>query len=558
MQQPLKATEKPEMRLRYLHIRNYPPLEDVAIAFSAESPLRGECAIRFVAGVNGTGKTRVLQALAETFIALSNRRPPHFPVTLVYELGRDEQRRTLLFDNPCHKHNPGWWQSREILSPDFHDWENLLKQARKSNSQWEALIRGKNQWPGAGVGLPRTVLAYTTGFQKPWEALFHPEIFTENQEEVVIEFDRPVERPSGWTRQREYVLQHQDPEEFFPSLPEEETAEATLIQEGGLLITQQLLKYALVAVTLSLEKSDDADKLGPLLREVGWNAPLSLCLTMNFQRENRTPAHKRNLLPLFALATDVVSEPEPGTHRRLFFDLGEHPRTEGLAQEIKELSLPDEDSTAQALLEILGGPLPFAVFSRLFSLHRQGLLEDIQIALRKTDVKEVLLFDELSDGEQMFLGRIALFHLLRDMDDVLLLLDEPETHFNDVWKREIVAIIEHALKQQANDVVISTHSSIALTDVFDNEIIRLKKQDGKACVSPVTTTTFGADPSEIMIDVFDADDSIGVRSLAWLNAQLKREWTPDQKAELEKIIRQIGPGLHRSELRTIWRKLNAI
>lgn len=113
------------------------------------------------------------------------------------------------------------------------------------------------------------------------------------------------------------------------------------------------------------------------------------------------------------------------------------------------------------------------------------------------------------------------------------------------------------LGDQSNEVMISTHSSIALTDVFDDEIQLLKKQDGQAYISRISSTTFGADPSEIMINIFDAEDSIGKRSLEWLETQVDRKWSPQQKKELENLIRRIGPGLHRSELRTIWRKLNA-
>ena len=74
------------MRLRYLRVRGYPPLEDVEIAFRRPSLPGRECAIRFVVGVNGSGKTHLLQAVAEAFLAMARRKPPRFPVTLVYEL----------------------------------------------------------------------------------------------------------------------------------------------------------------------------------------------------------------------------------------------------------------------------------------------------------------------------------------------------------------------------------------------------------------------------------------------------------------------------------------
>ena len=44
------------MRLRYLHLQNDPPIADIKVCFASGSPLARECAIRFVVGVNGSGK----------------------------------------------------------------------------------------------------------------------------------------------------------------------------------------------------------------------------------------------------------------------------------------------------------------------------------------------------------------------------------------------------------------------------------------------------------------------------------------------------------------------
>ena len=104
----------------------------------------------------------------------------------------------------------------------------------------------------------------------------------------------------------------------------------------------------------------------------------------------------------------------------------------------------------------------------------------LSVAVRKADVDDILLFDELSDGEQVYLERMALFHLLEGESDALLLLDEPEVHFNDKWKREIVDIVDSVLRDRANDVLIATHSSITLTDVFNDEIILFDKTDGQS------------------------------------------------------------------------------
>jgi predicted ATP-binding protein involved in virulence len=182
----------------------------------------------------------------------------------------------------------------------------------------------------------------------------------------------------------------------------------------------------------------------------------------------------------------------------------------------------------------------------------------LEIALHHQSVEDVLLYDWLSDGERMFLGRISLFYLLQNQHDALFILDEPETHFNDAWKRQMVDIIDDAMKDLSNEVVISTHSSIALTDVFAQEIHLLKKENGETILAKITTPTFGADPSEIMVNLFDAPDSIGKRALEYLDEKLAKDWKLEEIDELESLIHSVGPGYHRSELRTIWRRLHAI
>jgi hypothetical protein len=47
-----------------------------------------------------------------------------------------------------------------------------------------------------------------------------------------------------------------------------------------------------------------------------------------------------------------------------------------------------------------------------------------------------------ADYEQMLLGRMSLLFLLRGRHSSMLMLDEPETHFNDSWKREIIDIVD--------------------------------------------------------------------------------------------------------------------
>ena len=240
---------------------------------------------------------------------------------------------------------------------------------------------------------------------------------------------------------------------------------------------------------------------------------MSISLSIDFRAHEWTEAQKAKLRPFFSLATTVIREIEPSTKRRLFFDLKAKPRD-------SSASSPGEsiEYVGDGLLDYLGGRNghPFDHFKMLLGLYREGLLEDVQIALRKTDTADILLFDELSDAEQVFLSRMALFHLMAGQEDTLVILDELETHFNDKWKRGIVAIIDEVLHETGNAVLLSTHSSIALTDVFNDEIVLLEKRDDDSKRIEIASRTFGADPSEVMIRLFGVSDSVGQRATAWL------------------------------------------
>ncbi|MFD2013404.1 hypothetical protein ACFSHO_07485 [Acinetobacter vivianii] len=81
------------------------------MCFASGSPLARECAIRFVVGVNGSGKSNLLRAVAEVFLALGDLRVPAFPVSLVYELGLrgSPNHRTLLLHCPGNRQQASLW-----------------------------------------------------------------------------------------------------------------------------------------------------------------------------------------------------------------------------------------------------------------------------------------------------------------------------------------------------------------------------------------------------------------------------------------------------------------
>jgi hypothetical protein len=304
-----------------------------------------------------------------------------------------------------------------------------------------------------------------------------------------------------------------------------------------------------------IQQSIDDEKpmrgLRGLLNNIDWLYPVTIGLRIRLELENLTREQTEQLIRVYQCASKVLSDPINQLGRLLLFDL---------RSRISE-RVASDNSIAAALADALCNqdPLdpkenlvkPLTIFRTLQEWKKIGLLEDVTITLRKRNLKNLLLYDWLSDGERTFLGRMSLFHLMHDQEDALIILDEPETHFNDFWKRQIVDVIDDNLRYQPNEVIISTHSSIALTDVFDTEIILLAKNqhDGSIFASGPQIQTFGALPGEIMRSIFEAPDIVGQRANEFLDMLLKISVRPRQ---VESVWRMIGEFEEKSQKDNVW------
>ena len=289
----------------------------------------------------------------------------------------------------------------------------------------------------------------------------------------------------------------------------------------------------------------------------------------------------RELFCLLALADEVISHPLGQQQAVISLGPTNGVSLSGKLENIFPMGFPNQDiariarrvdgckTGAEAVLRIFSedeqiDSTPMDVFSRLRDWERTGLLETITLTVKRLYQAEtgdggaddvIVTYDQLSDGEQMLLGRMGLIFLLRGQDGSLLLLDEPETHFNDVWKREIVEMLDMGLLNSTNaNVVIATHTSIALTDAFAAEVTVLDKTQGGITARGVSGGLFGTDPGEVSMNLFRAESSIGRRSVDLLDQLLKTDWK-NRENDLEAILDVLGSSFHRAELRAILKQL---
>lgn len=574
------------MRLRYLSIDRYPPLFDARICFSADAPWAvfggkaNKCGIHFVAGLNGSGKSHLLRAISSIFLSMADGELPGFPFTLVYELGRPEELSEIIFDNRRGRKSEAviWQRTAARFQKEWEGdaFEQVIEGLRGGDLQGFIARVPEGSFPQSVKDLLPKVLAYTSGSWTPWQAIWQPPLSAEQRPAFNDEggYEITLERPVGWThRDEKMVRSAQSPDARSIPVPHA-NADASDLLSRPFLLSDNRPDAALLAVALNdgLASRQGADnpRLSELLKMAGWNKLVSVRFRLDLDKVKTAPvALQKKMHDLLLLASEVIPTPHPSRQlRSVYIDVERTVTTKGRA--FFSSTLRKEHSLTQGdALTLLLGERSQSAFSRFHELIRWlalGLVDQLEMCIRREVPSAsadpwqdtgVMAYSDMSDGEQMVLRRWALFYLLAGETDALLLLDEPETHFNDSWKRQIVSIIEEAMGQDHSAVLVASHSSIVLSDVFDEEVILVSKNaNGRSFVKPLATRTFGSEPGSLVMKVFKADDSIGARAKARIDTYLdefgqRESAEPEEIARLQALIDGLGTGYHRSELRVV-------
>ena len=181
----------------------------------------------------------------------------------------------------------------------------------------------------------------------------------------------------------------------------------------------------------------------------------------------------------------------------------------------------------------------------------------------KDEGKFLHIDETLSDGELGFIRRFALIMLMRELkgeeNRSLLLLDEPETHFNENWKRHFIYLIKEALKDTYHDVFIATHSAMLITDVKREELYHFELVNDKIKTCPVSLNTYATNIVDIGKALFDLEADIGEYSKNELENLIKgidittnqRFKTIDKhKQALQNKLKEVGSGEWRWKIRS--------
>jgi len=163
------------------------------------------------------------------------------------------------------------------------------------------------------------------------------------------------------------------------------------------------------------------------------------------------------------------------------------------------------------------------------------------LVLKKRGVSDIIYCKSLSDGEHQFLHSIGLSLLFKD-ENCLILLDEPETHFNPDWRAKFISRLRECFqigKAQTTmrEILITTHTPFLISDSKQEYVLLFDKdlRSNKVAVSRPDFNTLGASINKITIEAFKKRETISGYAEQKLN-ELKKRF--EDGADGEEIINE--------------------
>jgi energy-coupling factor transporter ATP-binding protein EcfA2 len=484
--------------------------------------------LRYVVGPNGSGKSRLLAALARILSGLSANVPPEIGFELRYVLaGRD----VVLTTRPD--------TVAELLggqaAPRLERVGIWVLTRRAGTAPWTAAP----EWPTDHRGLlPSRVVTLSSGpvSRLGW-AVTHA-----RQERIRREMARrKAETLNAGTPSRETLGVDE-----IRSLTDQVLAELreqlrdTLESSTAIEVAPE--DALLAAIALHLHPSDTAAEAKNLvlqrLHASADGVPIAVTLDVEPNwRELVSARQQRTLERLEELAL-----------RRINRTLGTAVDDGGEPAHERSLVIGVDDRTRAGVVEL--ADTPRILFETLLMYKRCGALRRAHMALGTGDAQDVILDEDLSDGEFLLLGRYSVLALYQGMPDCLVLLDEPETHFNDEWRVSLIADVEQLLRSDvavATEVFITTHSDLTLTDAEHQDVYVLPRDaayaDPKAPIVPLLPqiSPLAADRGAIAEKFFGVESGLGLRARRIIDDALGT----DDPARVAETVDRMGPGFGR-------------
>lgn len=183
---------------------------------------------------------------------------------------------------------------------------------------------------------------------------------------------------------------------------------------------------------------------------------------------------------------------------------------------------------------------------------------------KKSKIKFDLLLRDFSDGEHQFLHTTGICLMLKNKR-ALLLLDEPETHFNPSWRAKFIKILNDSIKYSGagynsettniylyKDVLLTSHSPFIISDCMpDNVILFERNEAGDVTAKKVSElenafNTYGTSVELILDRLFNYRQSIGDLANSEIENINPENIDSNEDAESAKeLLRRLGESIEK-------------
>ncbi len=157
---------------------------------------------------------------------------------------------------------------------------------------------------------------------------------------------------------------------------------------------------------------------------------------------------------------------------------------------------------------------------------------EVKLKLKNGDSVDYL---NLSDGEHQLLNICGTL-LMSGFENSLYLLDEPETHFNPKWRREFISLLTELVSNDNQDYFLTSHSPFIVADTKREYVYVFRKQKNKLDVEWPVKETYGSDFDYILQSAFDLDSSLSKKSYDEMQSLLKN----GTQKQIEDSINEFG------------------
>jgi len=199
----------------------------------------------------------------------------------------------------------------------------------------------------------------------------------------------------------------------------------------------------------------------------------------------------------------------------------------------------------------------------------ESLFRIEKVKLVKSDGKAIVEYKNISDGEHQFMHIIGTI-MIMNRPKTLLILDEPETHFNPKWRSKLVNTLNKIEKaeievlnnsnqkriKKSTEVILTTHSPFIISDSDRSRVWKFYKENEEPMADLIKVKTYGTSFSVLLEEAFDKPETISEMSSGYIEdlrkqieeMELVGTYTKKTIEQFQKKVLELGESVEKFEL----------